>query len=158
VTPLYRKSVTDAAGPWSSLRLEEDWEYDSRVGALGTCLAYVDEVVAEHRDHAEGRLSLGASGDPVRLRDRCQAHELIASLARRAGVPLDAPEFQHFARELFHLGRQCGAAGLPDESRRLVSLARTISAARDMRVYELAARIVGWQRAARAAVWIERHR
>src|SRR5262249_36362734 len=26
-TPLYRKSVCEAAGPWSDLRLEEDWEY-----------------------------------------------------------------------------------------------------------------------------------
>ena len=158
VTPLYRKSVTDAAGPWTSLRLEEDWEYDCRVGALGTQLAYVDEVVAEHRDHTDGRLSFGASDDPVRLRDRCRAHELIASHARRAGVPLGAPEFQHFARELFHIGRQCGAAGLTGESQRLISLARTISVARDIRVYDLAARFLGWQRAARAAAWIERHR
>ena len=157
-TPLYRKSVTDAAGPWTGLRLEEDWEYDCRAGALGTRLAYVAEVVAEHRDHDDGRLSRGAGNEPARLRDRARAHELIATHARRAGVSPDAPEFQHFARELFHLGRQCGMAGLAVESKRLVALARTISAARDIRVYDLAARVLGWQRAGRAAAWIERHR
>jgi len=59
--PLYRKSVCDAAGPWTALRLEEDWEYDCRVGALRPRLAYVSEVVAEHRDHDDGRLSRDAA-------------------------------------------------------------------------------------------------
>jgi glycosyltransferase involved in cell wall biosynthesis len=155
-TPLYRKCVCDAAGPWTALRLEEDWEYDCRVGALGVALAYVDEVVAEHRDHADGRLSRGSGADPVRLRDRAAAHALIAAHARRAGVPLDAPEFQRFARELFHIARQCGGAGLPDEAKRLAALARGIAPSADIRIYELAARIVGWRQAARAAAWIER--
>ena len=155
-TPLYRKSVCDAAGPWTALRLEEDWEYDCRVGALGTLLAYVPEVVAEHRDHADSRLSRGSGGDPQRLRYRAAAHELIASHARRAGIPAAAPEMQHFARELFHLARQCGLAGLPDEARRLLAEARTISPAADLRVYQLAARLVGWRTAGRAASWIER--
>ncbi len=94
VSPLFRKSVTDAVGPWTALRLEEDWEYDARVAALGVKLAYVDDVLAEHRDHGEGRLSRGAARDPARLRDRAAAHELIASHARRGGVPRDAPEMQ----------------------------------------------------------------
>jgi glycosyltransferase involved in cell wall biosynthesis len=155
-TPLYRKSVCDAAGPWTSLRLEEDWEYDCRVGALWPLLAYVNEVVAEHRDHSDGRLSRGSGADPARLRDRARAHELIAGHARRAGVEPDAPELRRFARELFHLGRQCGAAGLADESKRLITLARSISSTPDLRIYELAARIVGWRAAGRVAAWIER--
>jgi glycosyltransferase involved in cell wall biosynthesis len=157
-SPLFRRSVTDAIGPWTSLNLEEDWEYDARAGALGIRLAFVPEVVAEHRDHPEGRLSRGAGNEPARLRDRARAHELIASHARRAGVDPASPELQHFARELFHLARQCGAAGLADESRQLVEEARGISSSRDLRVYELVARTVGWQRAARAAAWIERLR
>lgn len=155
-TPLYRKSICDAAGPWTALSLEEDWEYDCRVGALGTQLAYVPEVVAEHRDHADFRLSRGSGGDPARLRDRAAAHELIASHARRAGIPAAAPEFQHFARELFHLARQCGLAGLPNEAARLLALAATISPSADLRIYRLAARLVGWRNAGRAASWIER--
>lgn len=155
-TPLYRKSVCDAAGPWTALRLEEDWEYDCRVGALGTRLAYVAEVVAEHRDHDDGRLSRGSGADPARLRDRARAHELITAHARRAGVSIESPEFQHFGRELFHLGRQCGAAGLTEESKRLVTLARSISPSADVRIYEAAARVFGWRQAGRAAAWMDR--
>jgi len=155
-TPLYRKSVCDAAGPWMPMRLEEDWEYDCRVGALGTRLAYVDEVVAEHRDHSDGRLSRGSGADPARLRDRARAHELIASHARRAGVSAEAPEFQRFARELFHIARQCGAAGLSEEAKRLVAIAGSIAPSADMRIYQLAARLAGWRLAGRAAAWIER--
>jgi hypothetical protein len=158
VSPLYRKSVTDAAGPWTELRLEEDWEYDCRVGALRVPLAFVDEVVGEHRDHPEDRLSRGAGNDQKRLRDRATAHELIASHAKTAGVPPQSEEFQHFARELFHLARQCGAAGLPEESQKLLAVARGISSSWDLRAYELLARIGGWQRAARAGAWIDRHR
>ena len=76
LAPLYRRSVSDAAGPWTALRLEEDWEYDCRVGALGTRLVHVGEIVGEHRDHPEGRLS-AAKQDAPRLRDRAAAHALI---------------------------------------------------------------------------------
>jgi hypothetical protein len=118
----------------------------------------VKEVVGEHRDHPEGRLSRGAGNDPARLRDRARAHELIAGHARRAGVDPHSPEFQHFARELFHLGRQCGAAGLAAESERLVTLARGLSASRDVRLYTLAARTIGWRNAGRAASLLDRWR
>lgn len=158
ISPLFRRSVTDAVGPWTALRLEEDWEYDCRVAALGVRLAFVNEVIGEHRDHVEGRLSRGAGLDPRRLRDRAAAHLLIAQHARRGGVPADAPEMQTFARELFHIARQCGAAGLPDESRRLVEAARELSAARDLRAYDRLARLVGWRAAGRAAAWIDRLR
>jgi glycosyltransferase involved in cell wall biosynthesis len=155
-TPLYRRSVCDAAGPWTSLRHEEDWEYDCRIGATGTLLAYVDEAVVEIRDHDDGRLSGGSGNKRETLRDRAEAHELIASHARRAGVPPDAPEMQTFARELFHLARQCGAAGLKLESKRLIDVARSLSPSLDLRIYDIAARLVGWQRVGRAAEWIRR--
>ncbi|HEV7427632.1 MAG TPA: glycosyltransferase family A protein [Thermoanaerobaculia bacterium] len=156
--PLYRTSVCDAAGPWTDLRLEEDWEYDCRIGAMGTLLARVNEPVTIIREHSEGRLSGIAGADPSRLRDRAKAHELIAAHAQRAGVAFDALEFQHFARELFHLGRQCGLAGLPAEAKRLVALAGTIAPSADVRVYQLAAKIIGWRGAGRASTWIERVR
>jgi glycosyltransferase involved in cell wall biosynthesis len=143
VTPLYRREVTDAAGPWTDLRLEEDWEYDCRIAAVAPELAYVGEVVAEHRDHPEERLSRGEGSDPERLRMRARAHELIAGHARRGGVDRGIPEMQQFARELFHLARQCGAARLNDESRRLLLLAVHISAARDLRIYQQLTRLAG---------------
>jgi hypothetical protein len=155
-SPLYRRSVTDAAGPWTSLRLEEDWEYDARVASLGTRLVFVPEVLTEVRMHDQGHLSGGAALDPARLRERARAHELIASHAHRAGVPLEAPEMQHFARELFHLTRQCGAAGLAAESRRLFDAARAISPRWDLRVYGIAARTIGWTGAGKLSMLRER--
>ena len=158
VSPLFRREVTDQAGPWTDLRLEEDWEYDCRVGALGVRLAFVPEVIAEHRDHPEARLSRGAGSDPSRLLDRARAHQLIAGHAHRAGVDTASAEFQQFAREVFHLARQCGAAGMDLESRRLVEAARGVSSARDLRLYQMAGRALGWRNAGRAAAWIERLR
>jgi hypothetical protein len=158
VSPLFRRSVTDAAGPWTELRLEEDWEYDARIGALGVQLVFVDAIVGEHRDHPEGRLSRGAGSDPSRLRDRARAHALIAAHARRAGVDPAAPEFQQFARELFHLARQCGAAGLVDESKQLIASSLQIANRRDVKSYAFAARVIGWRNAGRASALLDRLR
>jgi GT2 family glycosyltransferase len=161
VTPLYRASVCDAVGPWSELRLEEDWEYDCRVAALGVRLHCVSRFVAEHRHHALGRLSGGAHA-AWRLRERARAHELILGHARRAGVDPRGPEMRHFARELFLLARQCGALRLPDESRRLFELARGASGERgralDFVLYRALAASVGWRAAGRCAAWLDRLR
>jgi hypothetical protein len=53
------------------------------------------------------------------------------------------------------MARQCGAAGLGDESRRLIEIALGISAARDLRVYAFFGRALGWRLAARAASLLE---
>lgn len=148
VTPLYRTAVASAAGPWSALRLEEDWEYDCRIGALGYRLAFIPEVLAEHFDDAPSRLSRGSALDPTRVRDRAEAHTLIYGHARKAGIAPEVEQMQHFARELFLLARQAGAAKLPHESRRLFALARDASGphrdALQFRVYAGTARVLGW--------------
>ncbi|MGH9441729.1 MAG: glycosyltransferase family 2 protein, partial [Thermoanaerobaculia bacterium] len=151
-TPLYRRCVTDAAGPWSDLRLEEDWEYDCRIASLGTRLAYCPEFVAEVRDHAEGRLCRGEALDPARLRERSRSHILSYGHARRFGIGPESPEMQEYARELFHLCRQCGSAGLVDESRELFLLAREASGSKrrrawDFRLYSFASAVLGWKNA-----------
>ncbi len=161
-TPIYRRSITDAAGPWTDMRLEEDWEYDARVGALGVKLAFIPEFVVEHRDHPEDRLSRGHELDPVRLRDRARAHELIYRHARRAGVGDEAPEMERFARELFLLARQSGAAGLAAESENLFHLAREASGEQrnrtQFRIYEATARILGWSLTGKLSVLSDRMR
>jgi hypothetical protein len=162
-TPLYRASVCAAAGPWSDLRLEEDWEYDCRIAALGAKLHFCAAYVAEVRDHGRDRLGRGAALDPARLAQRARAHALIHGHAVRAGIPAEAPEMQHFARELFLLARQCGAAGLAAESRDLFALARAASGnvrARgiDFRLYAAAAAILGWPLAGRLACASDRLR
>jgi glycosyltransferase involved in cell wall biosynthesis len=154
VTPLYRASLVQRAGPWLALRNEEDREYDTRIAAFGVRLHYVEEWLGEYRHHEEKRLS-GAGADPLVLRDRAIAHAHIYEHARNAGITHDVPEMQHYARELFLLARQCGAAGLATESRTLFELARDASGpARDrrqFRLYAALARVAGWRMAGKLA-------
>lgn len=151
-SPLYRASLIAETGAWTGLRVEEDWEYDCRIAARGVRLAYCAEWVCEVREHAPVPLTAAA------MHDRASAHTMIASHARRAGIDPAWPEFRQFARELFHIARQCGAAGLGDDSRSLITLAREIDDTRDLRFYEIVAQTVGWQRAGRAAAWLDRLR
>jgi glycosyltransferase involved in cell wall biosynthesis len=158
-TPLYRASLCAAAGPWTTLRMEEDWEYDCRIAARGVALYYVEDWVAEVRVHGEGQLSGGADAlSPAKLRDRAAAHLLILQHARAAGIPAEAPERRHFERELFLLARQCGAAGLPEESRRLYLAAREQDDRAVVRAYGLVARLVGWRAAGTLAALTDRLR
>jgi glycosyltransferase involved in cell wall biosynthesis len=155
-TPLYRRSILEDAGPWISLRNEEDWEYDCRVGALGTKLVFCNRFVSDTRYHDENQLSRGGSTDPRKLRDRAIAHQLIYTHAIRAGISYQTPEMQHFARELFLLARQCGREGLTRESQELFSLSRKASgskraAALDFQLYRMAARSLGWDTAGQLA-------
>jgi glycosyltransferase involved in cell wall biosynthesis len=83
-TPLYRASLCERAGPWTNLRLEEDWEYDCRVASLGVRLHYCEDFVVEVRDH-ENRLCRGRTFEPARVQERARAHKLIVlGLQRRA--------------------------------------------------------------------------
>jgi glycosyltransferase involved in cell wall biosynthesis len=162
-TPLYRASLCGAAGPWTDLKLEEDWEYDCRIAALGVELFFCESYVVEVRDHDRYRLCKGDALDPVRLFHRARAHELIYGHALRAGIEPTAPERQHFARALFLLARQCGAAGLARQSHALFLLARAASGEQrarrgDFRLYAAAARLLGWERAGRISCAIDRLR
>jgi len=155
-TPLYRRELTDAGGPWRALSSEEDWEYDCRLAAMGVRLFYVEEFVSEEHEHAGARLSGGGSIAVQKLLDRAKAHSLILEYARRAGIAEGDAEMQHFARELFLLARQCGAATLSSESREMFRLAKDASGAErargiDFTLYRLAAGILGWPLAGRLA-------
>jgi glycosyltransferase involved in cell wall biosynthesis len=152
-TPLYRRTLIDRAGAWMDLRAEEDWEYDCRIAALGVHLAHVPEWVCEIRVGLEDRLS--GRGD-VSLRDRARAHMQMLESATAAKIPRSSAEMQFFARDLFHLARQCGAAGLRQESRELLTSAIKVSAARDLRAYTFAARIIGIRNAGALAQALDR--
>ena len=160
--PLYRASVCEQAGSWSDLRLEEDWEYDCRIASLGACLIWCEQYVCEVRDHEGGRLCRGSVSDALRMRQRARSHELIYGHAVRAGLQ-GTGEMQHFARALFLLSRQCGAAGLGEESRRLFDLSRQASGESrgrglDFRLYKMAAGLLGWQAVGRLSGWLDRWR
>lgn len=152
-TPLFRRDVVDAAGPWLDLRVEEDWEYDARVASLGTRLHYCRQWVSETRQLDPGRASRKTG--PEVLRSRARAHALIYAHARRAGIGEETPEMRHFARELFLLSRQSGAAGLSAESEMLFRLAREASGTAgnrlQFRAYAGLARVFGWPLTGRLA-------
>lgn len=162
-TPLYRRGLIDRAGSWANLRNEEDWEFDCRIASLGVSLAYCDQFVSEKLEHESGQLSADGSSDPAKLRDRAEAHRLILGHAWRAGIDEDVPEMRHFARELFLLSRQCGAAGLAAESAMLFELARAASSpdrrrGLDFRLYGAASRVLGWRNMGLIAQAVDRMR
>jgi glycosyltransferase involved in cell wall biosynthesis len=160
-TPLYRRTVCDEAGPWTDLRLEEDWEYDVRIASLGGRLVWCPLPVSEHRDHGQSRLSRGPLLDPGRLRDQATAQTLMLGHARRYGLRAHDPSMRTFARSLFLLARHCGAAGLSGESRRLTGLALSLAKegggrSLDIRLYQRIAALIGWNRAGAIGVWLHR--
>lgn len=162
-TPLYRASVCEKAGPWTSLRLEEDWEYDCRIASLGGRLVWCPVPVSEHRDHEGDRLSRGAALDARRQRQRATAESLIYLHARAYGLTPADPEMQIFARSLFLLCRQCGAAGLPDDARQLFGLAQDAAGeagarSGQMRAYAALAALLGWKYMGKLSVWADRIR
>ncbi len=163
-TPLYRRSLTDRMGPWTTLWSEEDWEYDARAGSLRARLCFVDVFVSQQRAHKpELHLSFGSTTDPDKLRDRARAHEWILRHAQAAGITTSQPEMQHFARALFLLARQCGAAGLANESQRLVECSREAAGparggALDYKLYRAGARLLGWKTMGRLSLWLDERR
>lgn len=163
ITPLYRSHICDQAGAWTDLWQEEDWEYDCRIAALGTRLHFCDEFIADQRHHSGKRLCDAWLHDKNALRDRVRAHQLIYGHARKGGIDHTSPEMQHFARGLFLLSRQCGAAGLANESRDLFALARTASGSIrgngwDFRLYASLARVFGWTKIGKVACFADRFR
>ncbi len=148
-TPLFRKAVTDEVGPWSDLWQNEDWEYDCRFASRHVRLSYVDHFISDQRIHDETSICNLWLRDKSAFQDRAKAHEMIFNHARKAGVDHHVPEMQTFARQLFFLSRQCGAAGLNEESQKLFLLARRASGKSrgnglDFRLYGVLANIWGW--------------
>lgn len=149
-TPLYRRAITDLAGPWTELSNEEDWEYDCRIARNRALLNYCDAFVSDQRFTPGHHLSRGSSRDPGKLRNRARAHELILEHALSAKITHETPEMKHFSRELFLLARQCGAAGLAEEAKTLFGLALRASGndrsrGVDFVLYDAGARLIGWR-------------
>jgi hypothetical protein len=162
-TPLYRAAICAAAGGWSNLRLDEDWEFEARLGAMGTSLVQVAEPVAEHRTHAGEHAGTLDRREPARLADRAAAMRSIFASATAAGVPSSAPEMARFARSLFLLARRCGAAGRTVEARDLFALARRASTRErargwDFRLVGLLSAAIGWHATGRLSVAFDARR
>ena len=129
-TPLYRREVTDLAGPWTSA--EERRGLGIRLPDCKARPAVCITVMHLSRIHglaAGNQLSRAALVIRISSGTEPRAHRLILEHALAARISHDTSEMQHFARELFLLARQCGAAGLAEEARTLFELARQASGA-----------------------------
>ena len=144
-TPLYRRSVCDAVGPWTNMRMGEDYEYDARVGAMGTRLVFCDEIVSCHRDHESGRLTRGVLTKAI-LKDHVRLIPKLYECAGKAGVQKECKEMQHFSRWAFLVARQAGAVGLADGAKNCFEVATSTALTKDisMKIIGYTARIVGW--------------
>lgn len=159
-TPLYRRSVCDAVGPWADMRMSEDWEYEARVGGLGVRLVHCKAYLCETRRHSEGHLS-SAPMSPRKAQDLVR---LLASLERGAqqtGVPPDSPEFRHFARWAFRVARQAGTVGCRTEAREALEIALRRGSfdparLRIMKSYRVAADLIGWRMLGTVSAWRDR--
>jgi glycosyltransferase involved in cell wall biosynthesis len=147
LTPLYRRSVCEAIGPWSDLRVYEDWDYDCRAGLLGVKLHYCEETIAIVRHHWGERAGRAWLKDEAAMRDRITAYQNIGRYALRGPVPREAPERRLLVRSLFWMAREAGARGLVGESKTLYQLAgdNAIDPGWDYRLFGWATRLIGWR-------------
>jgi hypothetical protein len=158
-TPLYRRSVCDAIGPWSDMRTGEDWEYEARAGATGVRLVHCPEFVCDTRRRASGHLT-GGPMRPETLRDLVRLVSALRDGASRAGVAAEAPEMAHLSRWAFSLARQAAAANLRDAADEALRVARASAprSALDVHVYSLLASALGSRMASRVGGLYERVR
>lgn len=144
-TPLYRRSISDAAGAWPERR-PEDWDLEARMGALRVKLIYCDTTVSCHLEHpSNNRVTRG--NKEAYLRDEAWFLPRLYRCAVEAGITHEAREMQHFSRWAFMRARHLGAIGEDEAAWGLLKLAERSSLKSDlfMKLVGLSARIVGWQ-------------
>lgn len=147
-TPLWRRTLCDRVGAWSTLRYSEDWEYEARAGALKPRLARIEAAVALTRRHAGRRET--TSGRWLAPADQVRFFDTLWTSAVTAGVAPAAPEMRHFARWVFAAARSAGRAGDAPAARRLFALFRRVRGGwtADALGYRCLAAVAGWRQAA----------
>ncbi len=153
LTPLYRHEFIRRIGPWPAKKQLEDWEYDAQSGALNVKLNYIDEFIAETRNHGGVRLCHLWMTDANAMRDRISAYIAVLEHAEKAGVARESNEMQKFARSLFWMARNAGRYGFPKEAQILFQLARNLSLnpGWDFRLFGIATKLIGWKLSSRLA-------
>jgi glycosyltransferase involved in cell wall biosynthesis len=143
-TPLFRRSVCDAAGPWSDLPYSQDWEYDARIGSMKVKLAFCEETLSAVRVHPNARQT--GKGLWLVPRDRVRFFSLLFKYATQAGVSVDCKEMRHFFRWVFMNARECGAHGDAKSARSCFEIAARAreSLPFDFQIYRFLSWLVGW--------------
>jgi hypothetical protein len=159
-SPLFRRSVIDAAGAFLDLSAYPDWELECRMAASGVRLHHTRSFLAETRNthRLEGRRK--SIKPPAALRDTAHIFEVILGHARRAQVPASA--LNAFVPRLLHIGRQCASIGLEVEARRCLELARDAATGplrRRLKAYATVSDLCGWVFVGRVAeAWLDGQR
>jgi hypothetical protein len=123
----------------------------------------VPEILSEERGGADNRWSSDGDSDIDKLSSRAKAHELIYAHAVAAGMDGNIPEMRQYSRELFFLSRQCGAAGLIDNSKQLLALSAKLARSQNQMkleffVYVVGAQLLGWRFMGVASRYVDRMR
>jgi len=143
-TPLFRRSVCDEVGSWSNFRYSQDWEYDGRIGSLGTRLAFCQETVCDTRVHSNKRQT--GHGKWLEPKERGRFFTLLFGYAAKAGVEINSTEMRHFSRWLFSNARECGKMGDSESARRCFELAVKAVGIEtgDLKIYRFLSQCIGW--------------
>lgn len=148
-TPLFRRSLSDAAGPWPKQR-PEDWDLEARMGALRPGLVHCGSTVSCQREHpSPDRVSKGKWD--AYLRNEAWFLPRLYACAVQAGVAADAPEMREFSRWAFMRARDLGAIGEDMLADQVMEVAISAAPQSDfgMRLTRLTARTIGWYLAGR---------
>jgi len=146
---LFRRNISDEAGPWQNLINEEDWEYECRYALINNVLCYVPQTVSTLRQHQAEHLSFNGAIDTLKLKSRADARLLIIGHAINYGVSRSQPEFKHLLKSSFLLARQCAAQGLKSEAKSLISCVRKnldndVKEKLKVLIYLLGSSLIGW--------------
>ena len=150
-TPLFRRWISDAAGPWPAFR-PEDWDLEARMGALRPRLIHCGTEVSIQVDHvSENRVTCGPTVEA--LRDQAIFLPRLAAAAVLADVRWDAPQWRRFSDECFVAARQLHQLGEIAGGDRLLRLAAFCCADHSPLVspYRQLTRLFGSRRGSRLA-------
>jgi glycosyltransferase involved in cell wall biosynthesis len=150
VAPLWRRRVCDAVGPWSALRVMEDWEYDIRAGILGVKVWHTPEVLCLVHDHAEERASFVTVNDPEAVYvDYFRSYQMVFDHLKKANLT-HYLEAVRFPADMFRLARGFALNGRVDLARQTCRVSQAVSSSRLHRakvtLYVALASVLGWQR------------
>jgi len=150
-TPLFRRWISDAAGPWPPFR-PEDWDLEARMGALKPRLIHCGSTVSVQVDHeSDNRVTRGPG--LAALRDAAIFYPRLYAAALLADVSLEAPQWQQFSDECFVRARLLHQLGDGVRGNRLLQLAELSSPGNGnlIRQYGLISRLLGPSMGARFA-------
>jgi glycosyltransferase involved in cell wall biosynthesis len=149
LTPLWRRSVCDAIGPWKPYRIMEDWEHDLRAGINGVRPIGVPVSLCTVRDHGNARASGMNEGlTPARILDMFRAHESVWAIMKERQL-FDPAYLYSFSRTMFWLARMCGRHNQIDAAARGLAyvdeMSNLIGQRSSTRLFRTAVSLVGWK-------------